>query len=89
MPELANRFTDCTETTKLTKAQIREVIISKKDSFCTKYRAILPGFELKKAQITELTEKVYNSDNGMRILNTEIYRLISEHYKTFYGGRKL
>lgn len=84
IPELANRFTDWAETEKLSKKEIKSVILAKKNSAFKKYQEILQGFDLKHYEIDHLVDAVHASDQGLRILNMEIYRLINRHYHRMF-----
>lgn len=78
LPELTGRILDVIETRSLTKEEIREVLLTKKNSALAQFKALMPTVEITQKDIDDLIEQSYNSEFGLRELTTSVYNLFNK-----------
>ena len=76
--ELAGRLLDVAELFPLSKSEIREVVLSIENSTLSKYKNLMLNIDFTGEDIDKLVEETYNSEYGMRELDTKIFNLIRD-----------
>lgn len=79
LPELTNRIVSVVETNKLTKANIRDLVLNKQDSVIKKYKALFNTYlDIDDKFINRIVNIAYKRDNGLRELESIMFEELNK-----------
>lgn len=82
LPELISRINVITQTEKLSKSQIRDLILNSGDAIIRQFEAsfLLSGeiLELSDNDINFIIDRVYDSPDGVRLIKSTMFELLKE-----------
>jgi len=76
--ELAGRLVDVAVLKKLKKTEIRNIINNPLTGTYTYYKNLGIGLDFNKTQISKLVDKTFNSEYGLRELDTAIFNMVRD-----------
>jgi ATP-dependent Clp protease ATP-binding subunit ClpX len=88
VPELVGRLLDVIKLNKLTEDDIRNILLNKRNAIRGKYEKLLPGLTFSDEDVDSIVKEAYNSQYGVRQLDTAVFNLVSQKLLQLYGRKK-